>query len=233
MTAGEPQKGYTLTLDSNPSTHRVVEDFTGMTSFPFTSCNEFLAQARYHKPNAVFVDLHIERSLGGLDLIPKLRAFYPHVPILVLGYAADVNLLQVFALGANDFIAKPLTKNDVVGRLYRRMIDAKTAIKSNPVLEWGDIQLAVDQKLVVCPEQHQQTILSTAPFNILKDLVSADGSVVHRNDLVKAGWSGLTVSGNALDQQVHTIRRELQAISSKVQLRTIYGTGFQLQFSPT
>jgi DNA-binding winged helix-turn-helix (wHTH) protein len=60
--------------------------------------------------------------------------------------------------------------------------------------------------------------------------MEAQGEVIQRAQLTAAVWQGTAISANALDQQVHAVRRALSELGSKVVVKAVYGEGFKLVF---
>jgi hypothetical protein len=45
-------------------------------------------------------------------------------------------------------------------------------------------------------------------------------------------WGQIFVSDNALNRKLHEVRRTIRDLSSQVNIRTLYGTGFMIEVSP-
>nr|ADU56297.1 putative two-component regulator [Streptomyces kanamyceticus] len=71
--------------------------------------------------------------------------------------------------------------------------------------------------------------LSPTEFRLLAPLVAADGDLVRRRDLVRAGWpEGAHVSDNTLDQYLSRLRRKLREAGSGLSIDTARGIGHRL-----
>jgi two-component system response regulator RegA len=96
--------------------------------------------------DAAIVDLRLGNE-DGLELIEPLRSADADMRILVLtGYASIATAVKAIKLGADDYLAKPVTANDVVAALTRGAAStaAKGAGPLEPMsprrLEWEHIQ---------------------------------------------------------------------------------------------
>jgi two-component system response regulator RegA len=105
-----------------------------------------LATARSKEPDAAIVDLKLGAD-DGLALIEPLRKAHPRMRIVVLtGYASIATAVKAIKLGADDYLAKPVTAGAVVAVLERgatgpaeeRALPAATM--SPRRLEWEHIQ---------------------------------------------------------------------------------------------
>src|SRR5438105_15387159 len=65
----------------------------------------------------VVLDLLLPR-IDGLRLLTELRATRPDVPVLILSARSDLaTKLRGFDLGANDYLAKPFSSDELVARI--------------------------------------------------------------------------------------------------------------------
>ena len=106
-----------------------------------------LATASTKDPDAAIVDLKLGAD-DGLALIEPLRRAHPRMRIIVLtGYASIATAVKAIKLGADDYLAKPVTAAQVAQVLERRApADAPAAgaqaleTMSPRRLEWEHIQ---------------------------------------------------------------------------------------------
>lgn len=92
-----------------------------------------LATAQTQKPEAAVVDLKLGAD-DGLALIEPLRRAHPHMRIVVLtGYASIATAVKAIKLGADDYLAKPVTASAVAAVLERR---AHGLASAEPVAHW-------------------------------------------------------------------------------------------------
>lgn len=106
-----------------------------------------LSATREDPPDAAVVDLRLDDE-DGLTLIEPLRAGHPRRKIVVLtGYASIATAVRAIKLGADDYLAKPVTARDVADALARgakaeHREDTKTPLEtmSPRRLEWEHIQ---------------------------------------------------------------------------------------------
>ncbi|HEX5046792.1 MAG TPA: response regulator [Gammaproteobacteria bacterium] len=103
-----------------------------------------LAAARAHRPNAAIVDLKLAAE-DGLTLVEPLRACDANMRIVVLtGYASIATAVKAIKLGADDYLAKPVTASAVADALLRDEPAALPVEAAEPMsprrLEWEHIQ---------------------------------------------------------------------------------------------
>ncbi len=106
-----------------------------------------LATARTREPEAAIVDLKLGAD-DGLALIEPLRRAHPKMRIVVLtGYASIATAVKAIKLGADDYLAKPVTAAAVAAVLERGAPREPSDERAEPLepmsprrLEWEHIQ---------------------------------------------------------------------------------------------
>jgi two-component system response regulator RegA len=94
-----------------------------------------LATARAKEPCAAVVDLKLGAD-DGLALIEPLRRAHPKMRIVVLtGYASIATAVKAIKLGADDYLAKPVTANAVAAVLERGARKEPSSDAAAPPLE--------------------------------------------------------------------------------------------------
>jgi len=93
-----------------------------------TDGGEALAAVYKHRPDLVLTDLSMP-GLDGFDLLRKLRADLStcQIPVVMLTASGDSRSeVEALELGADDYIAKPLDRERLVGRVRRALLRART-----------------------------------------------------------------------------------------------------------
>src|SRR6185369_3175882 len=78
--------------------------------------------------NLVILDLFMP-NLSGMDLLPRLRELYPHVPVIVVTAAYELDrAVECVKLGAFDYLVKPVEHD-------RLMITIRKAFESTALAD--------------------------------------------------------------------------------------------------
>jgi DNA-binding NtrC family response regulator len=97
-----------LIVDDEPAIrHAVARAFPDLTAIQAESCAEALAATRDQYPDLVLLDQRLPDG-DGLDLVQKLRAIDPDLPVVLLTGHGSVDLaVEALKQGVTDFIEKP------------------------------------------------------------------------------------------------------------------------------
>lgn len=164
--------------------------------------------ARSEPFDALVLDLGLPRR-DGMQVLRDLRADGYTQPILVVT-ARDALADRVAGLdaGADDYILKPFEMEELAARL-RSTVRSRSG-RADPVLRSGALALHPDTKMVT----HEGAVvsLSAREFALLELLMRRPGIPVSRAKLEERllGW-GEEVASNALEVNIHNLRRKLGA----------------------
>ena len=103
-----------------------------------------LTAARSAKPQGIVLDMRLGSS-HGMALIAELRQLLPQVRLVVLtGYGSIPSALEAVRLGADDYLLKPASADQVLAALHGQGVSsARPAAGDLPSLarlEWEHIQ---------------------------------------------------------------------------------------------
>ncbi|MEU2588542.1 response regulator transcription factor [Streptomyces avermitilis] len=160
----------------------------------------------------------------GRDVCQAMRANGFLGPVIFLTARHQLtDRLSGFSAGGDDYLPKPFHLAELAARL--RAVLRRTATTTGASA--GDLVLdPVDHSVSV---HGARVTLSPTEFRLLATLLAADGTLVRRHDLVRAGWpEGAQVSDNTLDQYLSRLRRKLREAGSGLTIDTARGIGHRL-----
>lgn len=224
----EESSDYLVTLDDDPMIQKIIEGATGMESIHFTSIEALSEKIGSIEPVGMFIDVHLGSQQTGLDILPQLKQKWPFCPIIVItGDRAEDAVGNALASGADDFVYKPINPKELVARLQARMSELSKR-EAREVVRIGDVTVDIAHR-VISNENGEQRFMSPTEMNLLTCLLDAKGTVVRREAMKRKCWGQIYVSDNALNRKLHEVRRALKEVSPRLNIRTLYGTGFVLE----
>ncbi len=162
----------------------------------------------------------------GMALCRALREDGLRVPILMLTARGTLqDRLDGFDSGADDYLPKPFAFEELVARLAA--IVRRGAQATPPLLRYANMALDPIARSALVDDQ--PLALSRREFDLLQQLVMANGSTVARAALAVAVWGiDARISDNALDVYVGYLRRRLNDVRGAPVIETLRGRGFRL-----
>lgn len=219
----ENDSRYTITLDDDPMVSRFIALATGINSLPFTSSAALQSKALSLDPVAVFIDVHLGIEESGLDGIPELRKRWPYTPIIVVTADIQDDLVgRALAIGANDFIRKPIQPAELTGRLHAR-ISEMAAKRNTDVLNVLDFKLYLSKRAV--EKESKVSYLPQLEIQLLLALLENREMIVSREELKRRLWGNVSVSDNTLDKKISVVRKAFSEIGSIMTVTAVYGQG--------
>ena len=213
---------YIIALDDDPMINRRLEFLIQMKTLPFKNPRSLLREAGRYYPFAAFIDINLGTDLSGLDIIKDLKRIWGHCPIFVMTSDQNpANIEKAFAMGADDFIRKPLVKEELVARLMRYR-----SLMANDD-RFGDLLVNTASKSIRCLDQ--QVYLQDKEIALLKLLMGASPLLMSRDTIMDKIWEDTKVSKNVLDRRLTNLRKALKEVGSAVSIVTEYGKGFRIE----
>jgi DNA-binding response OmpR family regulator len=183
-------------------------------------------------PDLAIVDLGLPDG-DGLDLMQRVRdtdrtagRIDPDLPILVLsGRAAELDRLRGFDRGADDYLIKPFSYQELrarVGALLRR-----TRLRPKQGrLRVGSLEIDPLSRQVWV--RGEPVSLSKKEFALLRALASEPTRVFTREELLRGVW-GFRALGvtRTLDSHAYRLRRKLNAAGERY-IVNVWGVGYRL-----
>jgi len=111
--------------------------------------HESLSIAREHGPDLVVVDMKMP-GIGGLELLPELRALDSSMTIIVLtGYGSIATAISAIKRGADHYMSKPADADQILAAYEGLRTaadpapDAATTVPSLARVEWEHMQRVI------------------------------------------------------------------------------------------
>jgi two-component system OmpR family response regulator len=166
-------------------------------------------------------------KLDGLALLEKLRSEGMSVPVLMLSARADkADINQGLRTGADDYLTKPFSIEELVLRVKAIMRRSKGEVTEVKVLTCGPISMDFSKYLVKFNDQPVD--LSPTEFKLLEQLILNRGNVVTKETLLSEVWEiDFKSNSTVVDTYISYLRKKLH-IDGFDGIKTVRGIGFQI-----
>jgi len=188
-----------------------------------------LRQAMAARHDVIVLDLMLPDG-DGLDLCRRLRAEGVLTPVLCLTARADVaDRVQGLDAGADDYMKKPFALAELRARI--RALARRQGLSPPKCVEAGAVRMDFTARRL--ERRGKEIPLTAREWAVLEVLVSKQGRVVSRFDLLDSVWHGSgRPESESLDVILSRLRRKLGGDGEGCSIRTVRGEGFVFEVSP-
>ncbi len=190
-----------------------------------SSGEEGLAFLETYDYDIAVLDLMLP-GLPGLEVMRRLRERGSQVHVLILSARDRVeDRVQGLALGADDYLVKPFSFDELCARLQalvRRRYRAKS-----PILDLADLTIDTSAKTVA--RDGEVLHLTPSEYAILEMLLMRHGRVTSRSEILEHLYDGESeVSSNVVEVMISGLRRKVGEQAAR-QIRTRRGFGYVIE----
>lgn len=166
-------------------------------------------------------------KINGIDVLKFIRKEKITVPILLLTAKSSTED-KVIGLdsGADDYLTKPFETDELLARV-RAMLRRKGEIIEEEI-KFEDISLNNNNYTLYCG--NNEIPLSLKEFNIMKILISNNKNTIKKEFLIEKVWGfDKDTEYNNLEVYISFLRKKLNLLGSKVEIKTARGIGYYLE----
>ncbi len=176
----------------------------------------------------IILDLMLPK-MDGLTVAKKLRHMGCTTPILMLTALDDKqDLLNGFASGADDYLAKPFDL-DVLNARVTALINRHQGKVARGVLKYGSLELDTAKHQVY--RSGKKLALTPACYQILHYLMHKAPNIVKREELIDELWGDTPPSNDILRSHMYQLRNQLDKPFETPILITVPKIGFKLELT--
>ena len=205
-----------LIVEDDPDIAELVAhylDKAGFTTERIVSGRDALAAIAAKLPDLVVLDLMLPQ-VDGLEICRTVRSDEKTaaIPIIMLTARADESDRIVgLELGADDYLAKPFSPNELVARVRALLRRARRGPAPSRTLVYGPI--VVDTERHVVSSDGRDVTLTAKEFLLLEYLLQHRGRVLSRDVLLTDVWGYRYTGGTrTVDVHVRRLREKLPAL---------------------
>jgi DNA-binding response OmpR family regulator len=177
---------------------------------------EVQATVKRTSPDLVLLDLMLP-GLDGLEVCRALRSDPRTAPIPIImltARAEESDRIVGLELGADDYITKPFSPNEVVARVRALLRRAQRGTASG-LLRYGPLVLDVERHSVTADGEDVR--LTAKEFLLLQYLLEHQGRVLSRDLLLSDVWGYQYTGGTrTVDVHVRRLREKLPLLADAI-----------------
>jgi DNA-binding response OmpR family regulator len=223
-----------LVVEDDPDIGQLLTHYlqkAGFESALLTSGREVVARVRAGKVDVILLDLMLP-GMDGLQVCRALRADpgTAAVPIIMLtARSEESDRIVGLELGADDYITKPFSPNEVIARVRALLRRAQRPATPESRIVYGPLSIDVDRHVVKTGSDEAK--LTAKEFLLLQYLMEHRGRVLSRDLLLSDVW-GYSYTGGTrtVDVHVRRLREKLPLLTDAIV--TVKQFGYKLVDPP-
>lgn len=182
-------------------------------------------------PDLILLDLMLPK-VDGFTICKDLRAKNESVPILMLtALDSEKDKLKGFAAGADDYITKPFSTDELIARISANLRRAKqraTLANQGEPICFGDVIIDRKRHLVTVAEKRAE--LRPKEFYLLELMAANPAQVFSRIELAEKIWGyDFLSSSRTIDVHIKRIREKVERISTYTFIQTVHTLGYRFE----
>lgn len=193
--------------------------FNGTDGFDLASSEEY---------DVIILDLMLP-GMDGLTICKELRKIHIHTPILILTAKGQVqDKVEGLDAGADDYLTKPFSFEELLARIRALIRRPKTAI--NSFLAVGSLKL--DPKSYLVTRSGKEIHLSGKEFSLLEYLMRQASTIVSKDQIIAHVWNyEADILPNTIEVYIRNLRNKVDKPFSKEKplIHTARGFGYKIQ----
>ncbi|MEO6912393.1 MAG: response regulator transcription factor [Candidatus Baltobacteraceae bacterium] len=192
---------------------------------------EGLEAAAQYKPDLVILDVGLP-DISGLDVCTSIATSQDAFILMVSGHSREQDVLLGLGLGADDYITKPFSGNELVARVAsflrrRNKYGEKIEDVGDGVLQIGSAKLVRDFHTL--SNNGHDVALTALEFRLLWHLAEAEGRLLTRAQILEHVWNDVSgVPTRVVDVHIAALRKKLLEADAPVEIASVRGIGYRL-----
>ncbi|HYM15910.1 MAG TPA: response regulator transcription factor [Dehalococcoidia bacterium] len=219
-----------LALDDEPGILRLIKLEFSTQGFSVITAEDgetALSLVESHRPDIALLDVVLP-DMSGLEVMRRIRERSNMPVILLTAKGAEADKVRGLEMGADDYIAKPFSPEELSARVRAVLRRARGADGTEGVVTIDDVEIDLDRRLV--KRGGRLLTLTRTEWTLLEHLASNAGKLLLNRALLSKVWGPEYCDDlQYLRVWVSRLRRKLERDPSNPKLiRTFQGIGYML-----
>ncbi len=176
-------------------------------------------------PDVCILDIMLPNK-DGFAIADEIREFNANVPIIFLSAKSAVDdVVNGFKLGANDYIRKPFSMEELIVRIENVLKPSDAGTQNEEEVKIGQYLFHIRRQTLNHPTEQRK--LSYRESELLKLLYLKRNDLLQRRDILNLLWgSDSFFNSRNLDVYITKLRNYLK-LDPTIQIITIKGIGYR------
>ncbi len=188
---------------------------------------EGLRLAQQERPDAIILDVMMP-GIHGYEVCRRLRKITEAVIVFVSVKGTTEDIVRGLHLGADDYVVKPYTYQELSSRLMACLRRRKAGSLPPVYKASREVMLVTDPDRRLVFINNHETQLTPTEFQVLKYLLKNQGKVLSSDAILANAWGPEYIGERELVKQfIYRLRAKLeQDPSTPKYIQTVRGAGY-------
>jgi len=221
-----------LVVEDDPAHLLALEDnlkFAGYEVSTSRSGRQALQLLKQEKFDLVILDIMLP-YIDGFEVCKRFRKLDDETPVIMLtAKVQEQDRVKGLDIGADDYITKPFSVAELLARI--RAVMRRVRVQSRRLERYSVGDMEFDFKRYEARKGGVKLDISAREFQILKMLITHEGEVVSRDQLIGEIWGYDDFpTERTIDTHIARLRQKLEDDPSRPRhILTVYGAGYKFQ----
>lgn len=216
-----------LIVDDEPDVVEVLRNYFELCGYDvlFAYDGETAMKKISQQPDIILLDVNMPK-LNGLEVCRKIREFVSCPILFLTANIEDIDKINGFAAGGDDYITKPFSLDELGARVSAHLRRDRRMQKRSELKFNDDLVIDYSSKSVYFKEK--QIPFSKTEFDIIELLSANAGMVFDKERIYELLW-GYDSDGYSLTvvEHIRKIRAKFLAAGCKSYITTVWGCGYK------
>lgn len=191
--------------------------------------DEGLQKAESGEYHILLIDIMLPK-VNGIEIVRRLRTKGVQTPVIMLSARGELDhRIEGLDAGADDYLAKPFAISELKARIR--------AVMRRKVFEWNAMilmdDLVFDRNTREARRAGEKIELSTREALLLEVLLSAEGRIVSRAEIIRHVWQyDFDPGTNIVEVYIRRLREKIDRRFAKPLIHNVRGLGYQMKDIP-
>ena len=224
-----------LIIEDDVAIAELERDYLEASNFSVDICADGesgLQKALQNEYNLIVLDVMLPK-MNGFEVLKKFRETKETPVLLVTARVTDIDKMNGFNAGADDYIVKPFSPLELTLRVeahikrFEKVSSLNLKNENKDIIEIDSLKINVYGRQVF--KNDEEIFLANKEFELLLFLIENKGVVFTKEQILDRVWGeGAFVENSTVTVHINRLREKLEDSSEKPQLiLTVWGKGYK------
>lgn len=200
--------------------------------FKYYTASDALKCMENEKINLAILDVMMP-EIDGFTVLIKIREKYNFPVIMLTAKEEEIDKINGFSLGADDYITKPFRPLEMIARvkaqIRRFMLYNRDSKQNEAIIDFSGMVINKDTRQVFLNEKN--ILLTPTEFSILWYLCLNRGKVISSEELFQKVWGEKYFnSNNTVMVHIRHLREKMEdSVENPKFIKTVWGVGYTIE----